>query len=787
MRISPAPVSDLDRASPRRVRRVLFRRLHLPILAAASYLTLAPPILAQNKDIGAERETASMVQSIGEVEEVIVTAQRRVENIQDVPIAVTALPDTFIEQNDVRSLQDLNGAIPGFYATNSVNYGAAPLSIRGIGGANGGGNFFNDEPVAVYVDDVYISRLSFTTADLLDINSIEVLRGPQGTLYGRNSTAGALLVSTRRPTEEFEGYILASFAQHAEQRVSGALSGELSEHWQARLALGYSNQDGWADNTVGGSDLAGYEARTGRLSLRYQPNDSFRLDMIGEIQSRDAKPLTFAVANPVPGVPSSPFTRRSDFDDLVDNDAFALNDPNENETDSSSFTAHVNWDLDNLALDIIIAYRDYALDGSQDSDGTQFTLFNNNGAIDSEQWSQEIRLSSDNISNFNWVVGAYFLQEEASMSFEINNFQGLFGAGTSALFDANQDLSAWALFGDATWRLNDRFSILFGARFSDEDKDFRNMQVVNTIGNSIPLPIPFGPYAPGDVIPGGIVFVAPPTFIESESFDDFSPRVVFNYEFSEHARAYISFNRSFKSGGYNSFGLQPAFDNEEVDAYELGYKSELLDNRLHLNAAVFAYDYTNLQVRLPVPTGGVTIRNAGEADVSGCEVEVTYQVTGQLRLIANATFLDTELVEFQTQEVPEDLEFLIGSPIPLNEVNVAGNELTRAPEIQLFLGLDYDFSLGENYSGEFQMRYRYQDSVFFLETNQSTDTFAADGSGELDLRVVFRPIVGNWEIAVFGQNVSDERTVTQVTALGAFPNAALNEPSKWGLNLRYSL
>jgi len=220
---------------------------------------------------GVSAQTSQVESATTLIEELVVTAQRREQSIQDVPISVSVVTEKFIAENDIRSLQDLNGTVPGFYATGSVNYGAAPLSIRGVGGANGGGNFFNDEPVAVYVDDVYISRLSFSTADLIDVDSIQVLRGPQGTLYGRNSTAGALLLKTARPTEEFEGYVKGGIAEHGETRISGAVSGSLGENFQARLALGASDRDGFGTNTFDGSDIGGSDETTGRLSLRYAP------------------------------------------------------------------------------------------------------------------------------------------------------------------------------------------------------------------------------------------------------------------------------------------------------------------------------------------------------------------------------------------------------------------------------------------------------------------------------------------------------------------------------------
>jgi len=482
---------------------------------------------------GVSAQTSQVESATTLIEELVVTAQRREQSIQDVPISVSVVTEKFIAENDIRSLQDLNGTVPGFYATGSVNYGAAPLSIRGIGGANGGGNFFNDEPVAVYVDDVYISRLSFSTADLIDVDSIQVLRGPQGTLYGRNSTAGALLLKTARPTEEFEGYVKGGIAEHGETRISGAVSGSLGENFQARLALGASDRDGFGTNTFDGSDIGGSDETTGRLSLRYAPSDLFEANLILERQDRSATPATIALANVAPLTPSTPFIIRPDLNELLDNNSFAINDPNSNDSESTNATLLLNWQIGNISLDSVTAFRSYELVGAQDSDGTQFTLFNNNGLLDSDQFSQEFRLSSST-DNFSWVVGGYYLTEDVIQDFTINNFQGLFGAGTSATVNAEQQTDAYAVFADATWNITEKLELLFGARYSDETKDFSNALNVTTIGSSIPLPIPFGPFPPGAQIPGGIPIAPPGFFSQEASFDDFTPRVVLNYSFNDN-------------------------------------------------------------------------------------------------------------------------------------------------------------------------------------------------------------------------------------------------------------
>ncbi|MEE4330636.1 MAG: TonB-dependent receptor, partial [Wenzhouxiangella sp.] len=512
------------------------------------------------------------------LETITVTAQRRDEEIQDVPIAVTALDEAFLVRHNVQSIEGLSAFVPNLYTTNSVNYGAAPISIRGIGGANGGGNFFNDEPVAVYLDEMYIGRLSFSTSDLVDIESIQVLRGPQGSLFGRNATAGALLVQPARPTAEPEAYLRLRMAGHGERRVLGALSGPLSDTLLGRLAIGYTDLDGWGRNTFTGEDVNGREDKTARLSLAWQASSELTAELMLERSNQQANPATINVAPVVPGQPSSPFIRRDDFDQALKRADYAFDDPSDNETDATNTVFKLNWQLGDTTLAAITGYRDYALRGRQDSDSTPFTLFNNRSVIGSRQYSQELKLSGNAADPLLWTLGAFYYLEDTDVIFDINNFQGLFGAGTSARFDADQQLDAWAVFADASYAFTDRLTITLGGRFSNEKKRFTNTQNVATLSESI-LPIDLGAFPAGATIPAGTVFADPPVFASTASFDNFSPRVILDYELRPNVLTYASYSEGFKSGGFNSFGLSPAFEEEQVQAFEIGVKSTLLQRR----------------------------------------------------------------------------------------------------------------------------------------------------------------------------------------------------------------
>ena len=229
-----------------------------------------------------------------------------------------------------------------------------------------------------------------------------------------------------------------------------------------------------------------------------------------------------------------------------------------------------------------------------------------------------------------------------------------------------------------------------------------------------------------------------------------------------------------------------AYKNEGLDAFEVGIKSDLLDRTLRLNASLFSYDYANLQIRKPVPTGGVNIENAAQAKVKGAEVELSWVPLEALTVNANIAWLDTELEDFITEEISEDDLFPLGSGAVINVVDASGNELGRAPKLQYYVDATYTKAIGSRFEGAVMLSYRHQDEVFFLETNQDSDTYSGEESDQFNVRFSLASLDGHWQVALFGTNITDERVVTQVASKGSYPNASLNPPKKWGLDFRYN-
>jgi iron complex outermembrane receptor protein len=723
-------------------------------------------------------------QSNAGLQEVIVTAQRRNEHLQDVPISVSAFSGPALEKQEVHSLQDLSARVPGFVSTGTVGYGSATLSIRGVGGSNGGGNFFADEPVATYIDGVYVGRLSVTTNDIVDLDSVQILRGPQGTLYGRNSTAGALLIATKRPSQEYGGDIKAGVDSLGAYRTEGAVSIPIVEDKVlSRIAAAYADHGSWGKNiTTGEAANTGHDF-TVRGSVRFLPTDSITVDVIGEHFEQSLAPALFRIAQVTGGLHDSPFVIRPDFQQAINNNQYAWNDPIYNNTTTNSATVLAEWRGDYFNINSISGFRSFDLNGRTDSvnaapselTGGALTSYNS-AVLRNRQLTQELRISSPaDEEKLTWTGGLFYIHENNEVNpFLISNSVGYFNLGTNSFFTAFQKLNAAAAFGDASYELLDGLTLRAGARYSFEEKQFNVNQRVVTINSG------FSP-ATRTVVPVGFGVSLPPTYFSSARFYNFSTRAVLDYKIYKDLMAYFNFSQGFKSGGFNAFGLNPAFQPEKNNAYEIGIKSEFLEHTLRFNADAFMYDYSNLQVRLPVPSGGVNIANVGAASVRGGEVETTYTPLPDLTLGLNTAYLNATFTQGALPEVPPNATLQFGANIPLVTTSIVGNSLSRAPKWQINLTADYDIHIVDTLKTTVGMAWRYSTNEFYLETNQDSQTYRSGDWSELALHATVTSEDDRWSVTAFGENILDDRHVTQILSLRAFPYGALNEPARGGV------
>lgn len=553
------------------------------------------------------------------VEEIIVTAQRREERLQDVPAAVTAFSANTLRDLQASTVGDLQGSIPNLTihegdAANAVVY------IRGVGQIDS--LAFADPGVGVYVDDVYLGRAQGAFLDVYDVDRIEVLRGPQGTLYGRNTIGGAVKFVSKGLTNDVAGSAEATIGDYDRREFKGSISGPLiQDKLLAKASLAIAKRDGYGENAFDGRSDGDKNLIAGRLAFEYRASDdlTFRLNLDGSKDRPDTS-RTPARATPVFGFPatkSDPFNVDADF-----------NDRNDLTTGGVSFVA--DWRVsERLELKSITAYRRMFYDAHLDVDATPQPIF---GVYDDEkqhQFSQELQFNytGDKLT----AVGGVFYFKERDKT-----FSGLYGPALGLVTGSLNDQTNenWAVYGQATYGLTDRLSATAGLRYTAETKDFFRTQKYFSAATTLPVPYDQGPYA---------------TFIDtSGDFHALTPKLGLDYKISDDILAYASVSRGFKSGGFDGRANDGAgavpYDPETLWAYEAGVKSSLLDHRLTANAAVFWNDYKDLQLSsfAATSTGAFTalFTNAGAATMRGAELELVARPAPPLTLNLVLGYLD---------------------------------------------------------------------------------------------------------------------------------------------------
>lgn len=736
----------------------------------------------------AAQEGGASEGGVAQVQEVVVTAQRRAQRLQDVPMAITALGAEQLEASPVEDISDIFQVVPA--VSGSANSSAQPLiAVRGI--VNNDFSIGGDPALGIYIDEVYTGRSAGAIGELIDIERVEVVKGPQGTLFGRNTTAGAISIVTPKPSfGGVSGRIGAAYGNYDQSELSAVINAPLSEQVAFRASAIHRKRDGVFDNLVGGGRVDAIDHLAGRAAIRLAPTEAvdlvFTID--GERDRDDStagKSITFPVAgDPHFGQPREPL---------------ALNAPIRNDRDKYGVTLRGEFDLGDYSLTTISAARGYVLRYLEDTDGTPMTQLHYQLREEQDALSQEVRLNSPADRRVSWFIGASIYQEDVSarstaiydedaictglagVPFAIDcdtvlrltpspdsAFASTFdllvalGAisdpytGATGLSETNLavgDYLSWGVYGDLTFRINDQWELIAGARYSRDRKKVRlsSAPVLNTI----------------TLINGGNVFLRAGQQSASESWGQAQPRLVLNYKPTRDLTAYASYTRGYKSGGFNVLQPgDPAFAPETVDQVEIGAKGALFDRRVQYELAAYNWRYTDLQVQ--VFEGGLpVVRNAGEARGWGFDGSVTAQVTSALELTAAISLLDAEYRRF--------------SPAP--GLDYAGNRLALSPEVSGRIGAGYTQPLA---GGELRLRadYSYQSDVFFSPDN---GPLRQDAFGLWSGRIAYAFPNDKVELALRGENLSDEHYATSGQAIGAINlgQLRLGHPRLYAIELNY--
>ena len=692
----------------------------------------SPIIVAVTAIIGSTISCASFAQQSNDgkgfaLEEIIVTARRVEESLMDTPIAITAISGQMLEDRGAEQISAVANFAPNvnfsFAGTTSGSDSAAVIYIRGVG--QNDFTLVTDPGVGLYVDQVYYSRTVGSVLDLFDISRVEVLRGPQGTLFGRNSTGGAISITTADPDEENGGKVKLLVGDDSRVELSASYDAVINDEFALSFSALNRERDGTAQD-ASGRDLGDDDMVGARIKSVYRPSENFSLKVSADYVSEDE-----GSAAEVPLIQNADGSVSSatviDFTPVEESQGLSVND-----VEAFGVSAVAEWVLANdMTFTSVTAFRDLdAMFARTPSSGTNFSTVD---FYEHSQFSQEFRLSGST-DLVNYVVGAFYLDEDGE-NVDIVDV-GVAPAGFPRFIDApNVQNSNYAIFAEGTWQLTDRTRLITGARYTDESKEasFRSSTIPGlTRGTSAT-----------DPIIEDIGFSNP----QSLDFSETTYRLVLQHDFSDSMNGYISHSTGFKSGGFNqrlvgpltggAFTEADSFLPETVDSTEIGFKADF--DTVRLNVAAFTSDYEDVQIS-GNPPGEIATEtfNGAEASIDGIEVEVTWVPSPSWLIDFSLGILDAEYEQF------------IGDS---NEVSV-DDEFIRTPKHSASLGISYshDLSSGANFKTRIDITDKGETH---FEPDNSAGTFE-DGYTSVDLNVAYTTPSEDWVFRAGVNNATDE-------------------------------
>lgn len=702
--------------------------------------------------------------------EIIVTATKRSENLMDVPVAVSAYTAESLVKVGITDSQSLSVANPSVVYNNT---GAlAQPYIRGVGSRllqNG-----LDNSVATYVDGRYISRQSAIVLDFVDVERVEVLKGPQGVLFGRNASAGAIRIITKDVSDEVEGYVRGGIGNYGQWKMEGALNVPLGETLGLRVSGMTSQRDAMTTNLVsdGNDDWDDKDFRTIRGKLRWQPSDAFDVGLTVNYWSQDDNsgnetnavgPLNFHTGIANGGITG---TDRKHVATKVDGT-----------NDKEELAAELNMKLDigGATLQSITTYADLDNTLTFDGDGTSFAAVDAVIFEKSKTFSQELQLSSDTSGPLEWIVGGYYYHEDTdqtTMIFASNINQGLQTVKTES----------WAAFGQLKYNLTDNFSLTAGGRFTHDSKK------VGLVDSN----------ALGTVTAAGIQARTP---LEDDlSWKKFTPTITAEYKVDD-TLLYAKFARGYKSGGVNyphTLGAANEIQPEVLDMYELGLKTAFADRAVKLTLSGYYYDYSDLQVTRAaagVNPPVVITQNASNAELYGIDADVTWNVSPEFTLIGSLAWQHSEYKGYDdaTAKVYRRALNPAAGPGMIDVLfpNANGHQLLRAPKFSAFASANYDIPLGSgkmpltvsySYKGSYDFDFIY-DPAGTVVTG-ATSVLHQKAYSLVNARLAYVPESERWSVALWGNNLFQEKYFDDVVGAGVGLRASYGMPRTYGIEVQ---
>jgi iron complex outermembrane receptor protein len=772
------------------------------LVTGASILALAMPEIVQAAETAPDR-----------LQDIVVTAEKRSESLQTTPLAISALDAKALEVQVINNLADVSRSVPSLqFGVNAVDSYGTEISIRGIGSNSQSGN--TDPGVALSVNGVYMARSSAAVTSLFDVERIEVLRGPQGTLYGRNSTGGAINIIPTRPKQGVtEAMIEGTYGNYNLVRLRGIVNAPLADNVAFRMSSQYEKRDGYVKNLVSGKpDQDNADNFAIRPSLSIDAGGALKV-LVSSYYSRmkqdgsgvrylgvDGGPNGYpagpvAVAFPQGGPPFSvdafPYQTLSAAWTLqpLPTDLHQVRKNTPEQTNVKQYGADLTLDYamsDAVTLRSITSYQHTAYDLLVDADSSELNLATNQMVSSAHQFSTELNLIGET-DRLKWVLGAFYLDEASDETFTVatcpkgcltsNGYKGPFiyppfiTAGSPPdqgwIHHTVQQFGAkaYAGFGQFTWSMTDKLSLTTGARWSRDEKS-----ILHTgIG---PGYLDFVPNVPNAQVNNV------PDKASSHSWSKITGRATLDYKITDKTMIYASFARGYKSGGEQltsdgSSDVTGIFNPEVVDTYEAGLRTRFLDNRVQLNLTGFTSDYKNFQT-FELTLNGPLVINAGAARIKGAEFEIRVLPVQRLHINASGAFLDAKYTSFK-----------VTSPSPTGPVteDFTGNRLNRAPKFSGDISADYTVPTSWG-SVTGNLGYSYVGAQYYDRGNLAVDRQASRGL----VRASLNFDMGSYAITFWGNNITNEKYVSSQRINPAFSGGTrlvnIGAPATYGVTLR---
>jgi iron complex outermembrane receptor protein len=679
------------------------------------------------------------------LEEVLVTAEKREESLQETPISILAFSAEKLARFGVTDLGDISGLAPNVEITPfPISRSSLIVFMRGVG--NNDSQSTQDPAVGVYLDGIYMARSIGLTSDVADLERIEVLRGPQGTLYGRNTTGGAINLITAKPADEAGLSQTVSRGNRSYWRSLTKIESGKIGNVAAKLSYLRSAHDGWVNNTGPGKNFGEEDKSAGRFALRWDVSDAMSIDYAYDFSEIDGPQHFYqpiAGASPNPAVPANDSRNGSGqwFGGVLPSN-----------TEISGHSLIVSLDTSAGVLKSITAYRELNELTVQDYDaGTPG--FRVNGDVDQEQISQELQLVGDYGSDMNYVAGLYYFRETGN-ELESDTYGG-FPLEKRQIISESE---AQAIYGQLTWSptaLDHRLDITLGGRYTVDDRSADKSSITFT----------GGPQS------------------GSESWSHFNPSLTVDYAWTDTLSTYGKVVSAYKSGGFNvrstEAGFQPPFDEENILSYEVGLKSTWLDRRISFNAAAFHAEYTDMQLQQITNNSTIFLTdvfNVGEAEIDGFEFDLMAVVVEGLTLQASYGYTDADFVEFIDQRP--------GQPTFGQDVSDRA-VMPYAPEQSFTVGLDYETQISIGVL-QASVDYSWRDERYGTAFNDDLQGFFLDDNGIVNARLAVTEIsVGDasLEVAAWGRNLDSEEYKVHSISLGTYRSAYFGEPKSYGVDI----